>query len=272
MPFNLITDLYNNSQADLMDRGLHYGDGLFETMLLEAGHINYWSEHYQRLLTSATRLEIPCPGRSWFEQQLQPFIDFEQTLVLKIILTRGPGGRGLQLPDDLVPNVYILHYPYSKDNNNQYVTATVSEITLPINKNLAGLKHLNRLDYVLATQQLKKRAGFNEALLVDTQGYVIESIINNLFFVVGNELNTPDLSESGVDGIFRNLIINSLKQTGKKVKIGHYTIQNIISADECFVCNSVQGIRPVIRIEETEFSIGPLTQQLQQVFHGSTNN
>lgn len=272
MPFNLISDLNQNHQPDLNDRGLHYGDGLFETMLLDSGNIQHWSQHYQRLTTSATRLDIDCPDQSWFDKQLQSFIELDQTLVIKIMLTRGTGGRGLQLPDDLMPNVYILHYPYSVNDQNPAIAVTVSDIKLPRNKNLAGIKHLNRLDYILATQSLNKQDRFQEALLVDTGDSIIESIVHNLFFVIDHELCTPDLSECGVDGIFRNLIIKKLEQARKPVKIGRYGIQDVLNSDECFLCNSVQGIRPIIQIDESPFSIGPITKQLQQEFHGPQGN
>ncbi len=113
MPYTLITDLNDASQPGLLqDRGLHYGDGLFETMLLDAGQIRYWDQHYQRLASSALRLKINCPEKTWFERHLLPFLIMDQTLVIKIILTRGSGGRGLSLPEKLYPNIYILHYLY----------------------------------------------------------------------------------------------------------------------------------------------------------------
>lgn len=271
MPFNLFTDL-ENQQPDIKDRGLHYGDGLFETMLLEAGVIYFWDSHYRRLSRSAERLSITCPDQSWFEKQLITYQNSKQDLVIKILLTRGSGGRGLMLPDEMVPNIYILHYPYTKTYYNQCVKATISEITLPKNRCLAGLKHLNRLNYVLATQALKKHPEYNESLLCDNEGFIIEGIVHNVFFVVDNELCTPDLSDCGVEGILRQEIFNKLKQANQKVKIGKFKENDIFRASECFLCNSVQGIRPIIRLQETEFTSGPVTQQLQQEFHGFTGH
>lgn len=266
MRYNLVTDL-DNGQADLQDRALHYGDGLFETMLLQSDDIPLWDMHYRRLSKSAQRLSINCPPKDWFEMHLKPFSDLKQDLVIKILLTRGSGGRGLILPDGLTPNIFMLHYPLTIDINNQSIKACISEVTLPKNRNLAGLKHLNRLDYVLATQALNHQRGYNEAMLCDDDGHIIESIVHNVFFVVDNELCTPDLSECGVEGIFRQLIIDKLKNKNIDVNISRFSIESLLTASECFLCNSVQGIRPVILIRDKALGIGPVTQQLQQELH-----
>ena len=115
MQFNLITDLDDPPALDLAERGLPYGDGIFETMRLGESGIRYWTEHYQRLQRSAQRLGIPCPRQSWIAQQLQPYLNLAQELVLKLILTRGSGGRGLQLPEPPVPTIYLIRYPLNKD-------------------------------------------------------------------------------------------------------------------------------------------------------------
>ncbi|MBT3204337.1 MAG: aminodeoxychorismate lyase [Gammaproteobacteria bacterium] len=268
MHYKLISDLQGNQQVDLQDRGFQYGDGLFETMLLDNGEIKYWPEHYSRLYSSAKKLYISCPDKDWFEENLQGYIDLNLRLVIKIILTRGSGGRGLKLPEESQANVYLLKYDSSKTTEYQQVKAIFSEITLSKNRNLAGLKHLNRLDYVLATHQLKSRSQFNEALLLDDEGSIIESIINNFFFIKDGVVFTPSLETSGVDGIMRQLILKNLKQNGKAVKIGHYSKHDVVTADECFLCNSVQGISPVIQIEDIKYKIGPITKDLQTKFHG----
>jgi len=264
MPFKLITNLDSSQPVDWSDRGLHYGDGLFETMLLVDGVIRYWQEHYQRLSSSALKLNIKCPDISWFEQHLQPFVQQNKTQIIKIIITRGSGGRGLSIPDDICSNIYLFNYKADLTSYNQNVKAISSSITLPINTNLTGLKHLNRLDYVLASDNLKQFPEFDEALLADQDGFIIEGIVHNLFFIRNEEFHTPDLSSSGVDGVMRQWILKKLKQQGKKVTIGFYTLDDVLTADECFLCNSVQGIRPLIQIQQHNFAIGPNTRQLQQ--------
>lgn len=271
MHCRLFRDLNECDSIDSQDRGLHYGDGLFETMLLQNGMIKYWPEHFKRLSASAKKLQIACPDKDWFERQLKPYVNLNLPLIIKIILTRGSGGRGLDFSDNITPNVHLLKYQ-SNININQTVKASISEITLPLNKNLSGHKHLNRLDYVLATLELNKREGFNESLLFDNNGFIIEGIVNNFFFIRNSVVFTPDLITSGVDGIMRGLILKRLKQLKKQVKIGFFTESDFLTADECFFSNSVQGIRPVIQIENTAFKVGPFTKDLQKYFHGHSGN
>ena len=268
MHYRLISSLDKPPMLDLQDRGLHYGDGLFETMLMKNGVIHYWPEHFERLSESAERLFIRCPPKDWFERNFEPYLVLNETLILKIILTRGSGGRGIQLPDDPTSHVYLLHYEVDTSAFHQPVIASFSEVTLADNRKLAGLKHLNRLDYVLASEQLKRRSGFNEALLSNSAGRVIEGIVHNLFFIGGGIVYTPRLDSCGVDGVMRQRLLKILKAMPKEVRIDSFSRQDIVAADECFLCNSVQGIRPIIRLEDTEFCIGPITQMLQQIVNG----
>jgi len=272
MHYKLLSDLDCDPHINLQERGLHYGDGLFETMLLGGGQIKYWHEHYQRLQASSQKLFIDCPPRAWFEKKLEPYIELNQRLVIKIILTRGQGGRGIQIPEELESHIYILKYRSSSPARPEPVKAIFSEVPLAINFNLAGIKHLNRLDYVLAAHQLKQRPAYNEALLLNTSGFLVESIVNNLFFVKGNVTYTPLLNESGVLGIMRQLILKKLKQSAKKVIIGSFVKQELLESDECFLCNSVQGVRPITQIEDQSFRVGPLTKYLQQEFHGHSGS
>ncbi len=264
MHFRLISDLDESSCVDLQDRAFHYGDGLFETLLLENGELRFWPAHYQRLSESAQRLLIACPDKLWFEHELQPYIALKKRLVIKILLSRGSGGRGIQLPKKDSSNVYLLHYNADNIVLNQSIKAIFSEITLPENQNLAGIKHLNRLDYTLAAASLQQYPTFDEALLMDKHGHVIEGIIHNLFFVRDGIFYTADLSRCGVNGVMRRIILKKLKQMGKKVKIGDYLRSDVLAADECFVCNSVQGIRPLNAIGKQIFKHGENTRLLQQ--------
>ena len=268
MRFSLISDLDPDQSIDRAERGLHYGDGIFETMLLRDGEIPLWAQHYQRLQQSAARLGIPCPEQDWLQAQLEPYLELQQNLVIKLILTRGNGGRGLVLPEPLTPSVILIKYPY-KNIFKQSVRAYFSEITLPKNPKLAGLKHLNRLDYVLATQALNQQQDFDEALLLNADGYVVESIVHNVFFVLNQVICTPDLKHCGVDGVMRQLVLKSLMERGKTVKIGDFRQQDILAASECFLCNSVQGIRPMTRLDQQEYPIGPVTEELQTLFNAT---
>lgn len=268
MRFNLITDI-DPTSVGLHERGLHYGDGLFETLLIQGGRIRWWHRHYQRLRMGAQRLRIPCPEKEWLDRALEPYLEREIDAVVKIMVTRGSGGRGLQMPEHHEPSVFILNYPYSPLQDRS-LKITFSDIQLALDPLLAGIKHLNRLPYVLATESLSNKPGFDEAVLLDRRGNVVECIVHNLFFISNGIVNTPDLSLSGVTGIMRNLVLESLKQTDISVKIGHFSREELENADEIFLCNSVQGIRPVTGIEDRALSIGAVTTQLIEQLNDAT--
>jgi len=269
MRFQLVTDLDDNASGPLQDRALHYGDGLFETMLMREGRIALWQEHYARLHDSAARLSMGCPRQSDLALALDGYRALGTDLIIKLILSRGCAGRGLVWPQHAEPVVYLLSYPLDQGVGVSDIHAIVLDEWLPLNPRLAGLKHLNRLDYVLASEQLAEREGFNEALLCDQQGDLVEGIVHNLFFTLDGDLHTPELDRCGVSGVMRGAIIKKLKAVGKRVTIGRYRKQDILRASAVVCCNSVHGIRPVTRVDSTSFDSRPLVNELQALFHAA---
>ena len=258
-----------NETLESQERGLHYGDGLFETLLKIDGEIPYWASHYQRLIKGCKRLFLPMPDLTWLENKLEEVSNNTETCVIKIIVTRGIGGRGLNLPDPKQSSVFVFSYPYTCPDNTP-LNLSVCDTRLPINLNLAGLKHLNRLDYVLATIELNNKQNKDEAILLDTKGFVIEGIISNLFFCKDGQLFTPNLTQVGVEGIMRSKIIEHFNKSEIHVHIDRYDLNRLRQADECFLCNSVQGIRPIGSIDEQLFETGPITQSMMNSFSHST--
>jgi 4-amino-4-deoxychorismate lyase len=269
MRFQLITDLDDNASGPLQDRALHYGDGLFETMLMREGQIALWQHHYERLRDSAAKLSIGCPQQLDLERALDGYRALGKDQIIKLILSRGCSGRGLVWPRHAEPVVYLLSYPFDPAVAATDIRAVVLDEWLPLNPKLAGLKHLNRLDYVLASEQLARLEGFNEALLCDQQGYLVEGLVHNLFFTLDAELHTPELDRCGVAGVMRAGIIKKLKAVGKRVTIGRYRQQDILRASAVVYCNSVHGIRPVTCVDSTSFDSRPLVNELQALFHAA---
>lgn len=261
MPDQLI-----NETLGWQERGLHYGDGLFETILKNGGKISYWEAHYQRLTKGCKQLHLPVPDQSWLENRLEEASKDENNCVVKIVVTRGMGGRGLTLPAPDQSSVFVLTYPYSPPGNTP-LKLSVSQTRLPINPNLAGLKHLNRLDYVLATIELSKKKNKDEAILCDTDGYIIEGIISNLFFCKGGDIYTPSLTLAGVEGIMRSKVIEQFEKEGRQINVNRFKLDQLFEADECFLCNSVQGIRPIGSIDSHQFKTGTITKMMTQYFN-----
>lgn len=247
-----------------LDRGFTYGDGVFETCRYLRGAIPLWSYHRERLLHSAERLQIPVD-----ESLLMQYLDSLlaqiaplgiQDAVVKIILTRGVGGRGYRLPDCVKPTYCVGIFPCSQLQTDQCcegVTVRVCNLRLAQSPALAGMKHLNRLEHILARAEWQDE--FAEGLLLDAQGRVVEATVSNLFAVKNNQFYTPDLSAAGVAGIMRRAIIEKLvPELGMVCHIVDMELDFLQAADEIFLCNSVYGIWPVNQLVDARQATKPL--------------
>lgn len=266
MQWQLITDLDADACADPRDRGLHYGDGLFETLLIRDRRLFYWAGHFRRLQQGAERLGIPCPAESELLEAIDAYRQPGEDCILKLILTRGVAERGAVWPRNPLPTVLLSGHRYTP--MNRPLRAVFAKHALPQNPALAGIKHLNRLDHVLASRELPRHPDVDQLILCDAAGRVIETLIHNLFLVRDGEIRTPALHRCGVEGVMRREIMKKLEQAGKAVRIDDCSRDDLLDADECFVCNSVQGIRALERIENREFPTGPWTRKLQKIFNG----
>lgn len=270
---NPITSVNGVIGAELspLDRGLAYGDGLFETCRMVRGALPLWSLHEERLVAGCERLRIPLD-----QNKLQAY---SQSLIgtagvtdgiLKIIVTRGATGRGYRLPVAAKPNYCLSVFPHpAQIEPASALTVTVCQQRLGINPSLAGIKHLNRLEQVLARAEWEDEQ-IAEGLLMDVDGHVIEATAANLFVVRDGQLLTPDLSSAGVAGVARRLIIERLAAKAELVvQVLPMTLDDVCRADEIFLCNSIMGIRPVARLlgePVRTFATGPYTLTLQTAF------
>ena len=261
-------DIQITQALDSQDRGLHYGDGLFETILRLNGEMPLWAKHYDRLQRGCEKLSIPAPDEAYLLERIDTEAEGQNSVVVKIIVTRGIGGRGLKLPQNNQASVFVLCYPYTKLTMQALeLDVAICRTRLPINPNLAGIKHLNRLDYVLAAIELERLGNMAEAILCDTEGYMVEGIISNLFFCLHDEVYTPSVEFAGVEGIMRQQILQHLENQGIPVQIGRYYPELLLQASECFLCNSVQGVRPIRSIDGAKISSGTISQMLIQTFN-----
>lgn len=254
-----------------LDRGFTYGDGLFETCRYLAGRIPLWEFHRERLLKSAKQLQIPLDEltlREYLDEVLHLLRDNQiADAVVRIQITRGVGGRGYRLPDEVNPAYCIAAFAGTPLQSNWFhdgIDVRICDLRLGKNPALAGIKHISRLEHILARAEWRDE--FAEGLLLDTDDHVIEATVSNLFMVKEGKLLTPDLSTSGVAGVMRRVIIDILAvQLSLPIKIAHFKVNNLLEADEIFLSNSVFGIWPVKKIygmsHELKFSV---TRQLQQ--------
>jgi len=258
------------SRVEVLDRGLQYGDGLFETLAYRNDKIEYLEQHLQRLHTDSQRLNISL-SKSDLAKLHQELDLVRQNLqdeaVIKIIVTRGVGGRGYYAGQDLSPTRIISShtlpsYPQHFPKNG--VKVRLCQHRLSENSTLAGIKHLNRLDQVLARNEWIDKT-ISEGLMFDQHDNLIEGTMSNIFIVKSGTLLTPKLNLSGVAGVIRATIIRLASEKELTVVEQALSKTDLIEANEVFVCNSVNGIWPINYIIDTQqsYSVGPITQQCQ---------
>lgn len=255
----------SKEHIEVTDRGFQYGDGLFETIEVRDGKAVFLERHLERLSSGCVRLLIPFPGAELLSFELKQLCSSSARAALKIIVTRGSGGRGYRQPDVIEPSrVLSLHpYPdYPEIYQQQGVVARFCTSRLGLNPTLAGIKHLNRLEQVMARAEWHDPA-IQEGLMLDVNDHVIEGTMTNLFYIKNNSLYTAALANSGVAGIMRGIIMALATDQGVPVIEHLYTQDELLTADELFVCNSIIGIWPIKQIATMHFSVGPITQSIQ---------
>ena len=247
------------------DRGLSYGDGLFETMRMVSGRIPLWPRHRQRLMEGAARLAIALPGAQ-LDEHIARQCAAGGDAVIKVILTRGVGGRGYSAPVEPVPTLicqrHALRLP-AEDRYAEGLTLGICDIRLASQPVLAGIKHLNRLEQVLARRQVDA-AGWHEGLLLGAAGEPLELTAMNLFARSGDRLWTADLGQAGVAGVMRSYVLDTLAPAlGLTVQVCAGTLSQLEQADELFACNSVAGILPVRKLAACSWPVGEITRAMQ---------
>ncbi|MEA3276960.1 MAG: aminodeoxychorismate lyase [Pseudomonadota bacterium] len=259
--------LVNGIAADrlsILDRGLMYGDGLFETIAVCDGDPCLWREHVGRLRRGAGRLGIPCPAEGLLREELGRVADGESPCVVKIVLTRGVGGRGYPPPVHPQPTRILIRYPWPDhpaDWPEEGVVVTLCRTPLGMNPALAGVKHLNRLEQVMARSEWSDPQ-IAEGLMSDGKGRVIAGTMSNLFLVEGTRICTPRLHASGIEGTVRGLVLRIAGAHGFESAEVDVDDRTLCAADGLFLTNSLIGVWPVRRLGYLALDVGRLPGEL----------
>jgi 4-amino-4-deoxychorismate lyase len=265
-PFVVINGLAIDSISSL-DRGLLYGDGVFETIVVKAGRPRFWLRHLARLIAGCERLGIPQPeGKRLLEESLAVTSGVTRG-VLKIIVTRGCAGRGYRPASDAIPTRIIQLHPwpdYPETCRESGVRVRLCRQRLGHNPALAGIKHLNRLEQVLARGEWDD-PGILEGLLLDEDERLVEGTMSNLFLIRDRILMTPDLVRCGVAGILRTVVMELAARMPMQLQVRALGLDDLREADEVFLTNSLIGIWPVIAVEDRPYRRGALTCRLQEL-------
>lgn len=249
------------------ERGLAYGDGLFETLKVVAGHPQFLELHLARVARDCIRLDMRL-DISRLREEVALALQQAHSGVLKLIVTRATATRGYQAPRNADAERLVLFYPQSFPATpiaSTGVQARICRQRLAEQPVLAGMKHLNRLEQVLARAEWSDPA-IAEGLMLDTTGRLVEGVSSNVFLVHAGVVYTPRLHRCGVAGVIRELLLHNAAAIGLSIREADLTLDDLQQADEVFLTNSVAGIQPVLKIDCLHKPRGDVTIALQDYF------
>ena len=248
------------------DRGLQYGDGLFETMAAVEGGVRFLSLHLKRLASGCERLGIEAPPEELLRREIARAAAGAAPVTVKLILTRGPAlARGYAVTGNEHPTRILLRYvrePAEPAPGAGGVRVRLAQLRLAENPALAGMKHLNRLEQVLARLEWDDPE-VAEALMLSVSGDLICGTASNLFLVRAGRLMTPRLDRCGVAGIMREVVGGLAAQAGIDFQKRSLDLEDLKKAEELFLTNALTGIRPITETAGRVLAVGPLTRRLQ---------
>ena len=276
----ILVDRHIVDRIDPGDRGLAYGDGVFETLRMHAGRPIWWDAHWTRLSRGARRLGIPLPNETMVRRQVDALVagqhnrDASKIGVLKLMLTRGAGSRGYGPPDHPQPTLILSLHAAPMPTPLQGIRLSWCDTRLAIQPALAGIKHCNRLEQVLACAEFRDAMAdgrpataepasdhrIHEGLMRDTEGFAVCATAANLFVLREGRWFTPPVDRCGVEGICRSWILAHAGAVESRL-----TVAEVESADAVFLCNSVRGILPVAALGDQRWLPHPRTSQLQRM-------
>ncbi|XAW88962.1 aminodeoxychorismate lyase [Vibrio sp. CDRSL-10 TSBA] len=263
---------HNGELTDVVsvsDRSFQYGDGCFTTMLTRQGQIELWGYHVERMEACLNVLSIPLPDWEQISLWLQQAMLADDKAGLKLHISRGQGGRGYSPANLLHPDVTISHFSYPAHYaawQQEGIRLGVCHHRMGLNPMLAGHKHNNRLEQVLLKGEMDQ-AGYADGVCLDLNQHVVETTMANLFWRKGDTLYTPDLSNSGVAGVARRLIVEQAPDLGLNLESGAFKLDHLADAEEVFISNAIMETAPVIEISGQTYPIGHYTRRFQESFH-----
>lgn len=260
-----------SNQISVHDRGLQYGDGVFRTMRVSAGRVLCWQLHYQKLQYDCAAIGIVCPDSTLLTQELQSLLQQHPDSIAKIIITRGLQSERSYRPSVSLPTRIISISPlpqFPVKFEVEGVKIRVCKTRLANQPRLAGIKHLNRLENIIAVTEWDDPQ-IAEGVMLDSSDNVIEGTRSNIFAVRAGQMYTPDLTRCGVAGIQRDRVIDWAGKNNVPCQIKFFNLAELTAADEIFLINSVVGLWPVREFidqngQNTIWRQFPICKQIQK--------
>jgi len=249
------------AKISLQDTGFLFGYGLFETMRSYEGFVYKIEEHIKRLTLSAKFLEIPVPfPESEIYKLVQRALNVNalKNAYIKIILSGGSYSGNLSQPASNKPNFIIKALPFTPSPKSWYekgIKATISSIRRSPSSPVYRHKSLNFLENLLARREARRK-GFQEAIFLNTEGYLSEGSISNLFVVKKEEIVTPPLSSGILPGVTRKTVIDLCISIGIPCKERRIKLEELLQSEEAFLTNSLREILPLTKVDSTPIGKG----------------
>jgi len=262
----ILVDGEPRPEISATDRGLAYGDGIFRTLAASAGRPCFWTRHYSKLAHDAAVLKLQLPRADVLEGEVRAVCKDHEACAVKIIVTRGAGPRGYSYTGHERPTRIVSAGPLPPGtigNRVSGVKVRLCALRLSAQPALAGVKHLNRLENVLARAEWQDPE-IAEGILCDAQGHVIAGTMTNLFIGIDGALATPGLERCGVAGVTRERVMEAAGRHGVACAVTTLSWTDVLGADEVFLVNSLAGVWPVRDLDGEPRTPGEMTRTVQQ--------
>ena len=252
------------------DRAFQYGDGIFRTFIVENKKPRHWKHHYKKIIEDCRAIKITPPKEKTLLSDVQLLFKTKRRAVGKFIISRGVSERGYKFNDAITHNRFLIKTKmpiYPKEYFKFGVDLHVCKQKLNPSA-LSGVKHLNRLENIMARREWKGDR-YADGILLDQNGHVIECISSNIFMRAGKTIYTPKMNHIGIKGVTRDLVIKIAIQLGFKIKEAVFTLEKLLKADEVFITNSLFGVLQVKKIKNRSWQHQELASLLNHTLENS---
>lgn len=251
-----------------LDRALLYGDGIFETIRVYAGEPYLLDVHLKRMAHGCSVIMLPAPDREikrWVREALDA--NDLSDAYLRIAITRGPTGGLWHDLENSCPTVLILCKPYHPPDFGEGLTLRLSTFRSDEQSPLTRIKHTGLLWKIMARREATQ-AGVNDAIMLNTKGYVAEATSANAFWIRDGVLYTPSLDSGILAGITRGVVLEIAREQGIEAIEGHFAFEELLAAEEAFLTSSTWELAPVRSVEDMTFADAPgkLTRRLAEEY------
>jgi branched-chain amino acid aminotransferase len=262
------------AKVSVFDHGFLYGDGLFETMRAYQRRIFRLEHHLQRLFLSLEYLKFLIPFNfDYLKEAIYKTIEANrlEDAYIRLNVTRGEGAT---VPDPATckaPNLIIItreYVPYSSALYQKGYKGKIVGVKPSPHMPTISMKTLNFLNHIIAKMEAKA-SGFNEGIMVNTDGFVTEGTVSNIFMIKGGSLFTPAKEVGLLPGVTRQAVLEIAEAKGLKTREAKITINELLMAEEAFLTNALIEILPLVRVDEHPIGKGipgPLTQELMSAY------